>query len=192
MSPTLSLDPSHHRELMLNLFHQVQFDTFEAYDDPRCNVAAITLETFARTLPRLPADIGLEEAYERLMDVSMQLAADAMREHAGRPGPGQVHLIPLTSLYGFRFGEVDDGFRPWLVAVDDLPQRERAVYRLVAVLGWTNARAAGVLGRSQGWTSRLMKRARKRLTAAGVCVEELEKGFFDVETERRKEKACPR
>ncbi|GGQ95912.1 hypothetical protein GCM10010251_08230 [Streptomyces aurantiogriseus] len=186
----MSLDPSRQMELMHSLFHKVQFDTFEAYDDPRCNVTAITQETFTRTLPHLPADICVEEAYERLMDVSMQLAADDVKARENCCGPHEVHLIPLVSLYGFRFGEVDDGFRPWLVEVDALPQSERAVYRLIAFLGWTNARTAEVLARSPGWTSKLMKRAKGRLTSAGVSVEELQKGFFDVEIERRKEKAC--
>lgn len=175
---------------MRGLFHKVRFDTFEAYDDPRCNVTAITQEAFTRTLPRLPAGTGVGEAYERLMDMSMQLAADDVKGRENHCGPCEVHLIPLVSLYGFKFGEVDDEFQPWLAKVDALPQSERAVYRLIAFLGWTNARTAEVLARSEGWTSKLMKRARGHLTSAGVSVEELQKGFFDVEIERRKEKAC--
>ncbi|GKQ39426.1 sigma-70 region 4 domain-containing protein [Streptomyces sp. A012304] len=186
----MTLDPSRQQELMRSLFHEVQFDTFEAYDDPRCNVKRITQEAFTRTLPRLPDGVGVREAYERLMDVSMQLAADDLATRQRRCGPCEVHLIPLVSLYGFRFCEVDDEFRPWLGQVDRLPQSERAVYRLIASLGWTNARTAEVLGRSEGWTSKLMKRARHHLADAGVSVEELQTGFFDVETERRKEKAC--
>jgi hypothetical protein len=191
MSPALSLDPSRYRELMESLFHKVQFDTFESYDDPRCNVKAITQEAFTRTLPELPAEVGLEEAYERLMDVSMQLAADEAKRCADRCGLSEVHLIPLVSLYGFRIGEVDDGFRPWLVAVDALPLEERAIFRLIAFLGWKNVEAAKVLGWSQGWASKRMTKARDLLKSAGVCVEELQKGFFDIEIERRKEKACP-
>lgn len=188
MSPTLTLDPSHHTELIRNLFHKVQFDTFEGYDDPRCNVTALTQEAFTRTLPLLPAGICAQEAYERLMDVSMQLAADDLRARQNCCVPCEIHLIPLVSLYGFRFGEVDDGFQPWLAAVDALPQPDRTVYRLIAFHGWTNARTAEVLGRSQGWSSKVMSRARARLTSAGVCVEELQRGFFDVEIHRRKEK----
>lgn len=188
MSPILTLDPSHQAELIRSLFHKVQFDTFEAYDDPRYNVTAVTQEAFTTTLPGLPAGTGVQEAYERLMDVSMQLAADALRGCQNCCSPHEVHLIPLVCLYGFRIGEVDDEFRPWLAEVDRLPMPERAVHRLIAFHGWTNARTAEVLGRSEGWSSKAMSRARARLASAGVCVEELQRGFFDVEIHRRKEK----
>ncbi|MFE9622042.1 hypothetical protein [Streptomyces sp. NPDC006527] len=191
MSSSPPLDRSHQRGLIRGLFHKVRLDTFETYDDPRCNITAVTQEAFARTLPRLPAGTGVGEAYERLMDMTMQLAADDVQGLRDRRGPCEVHLIPLVSLYGFRFGELDDEFRPWLVQVDALPKKRRAVYRLIASLGWTNARTAEVLGCSEGWTSKLMKQAKDDLTTAGVSVEELQKGFFDVEIDRRKEKACP-
>jgi hypothetical protein len=173
---------------MRGLFHKVRFDTFEAYDDPRCNVTAFTLESFTRTLPLLPADVREGEAYERLMDEAMRLAAQHRKDFEGRTGLSEVHIVPLVSLYGFRLPEVEDEFQPWLVEVDALPRSERAVYRLIASLGWSNARTAEVLGFSEGWTSKLMGRARAALTTAGVSVEELQTGFFDVEIERRKEK----
>ncbi|MFI6034325.1 hypothetical protein ACIBBD_09195 [Streptomyces sp. NPDC051315] len=188
MSPTRPLDPSRRGELMRGLFHKVRFDTFEAYDDPRCNVTAFTLESFTRILPVLPADVREEEAYERLMDETMRLAAGHRKDFESRTGLSEVHIVPLVSLYGFRLLEVDDEFRPWLVEVDALPRTERAVYRLIASLGWSNARTAEVLGFSEGWTSKLMSRARGTLTTAGVSVEELQTDFFDVEIERRKEK----
>ncbi|MFI7500003.1 hypothetical protein ACIBVL_16175 [Streptomyces sp. NPDC049687] len=174
---------------MSRLFHKVRFDTFEVYDDPRFHVTAFTLESFTRTLPLLPAGVSDEEAYEQLMDVTMRLAADHQEDCENRCGLSEVHLVPLVSLYGFRSEEVDDEFRPWLAEVDALPPWDRAVFRLVASLGWTNAKAARVLGRSEGWTSKLNSRARETLTSAGVSVEELQKGFFDVEIRRRKEKA---
>ncbi|MFF4655245.1 hypothetical protein [Streptomyces sp. NPDC001381] len=188
MSSPPPFDPSSYGELMRGLFHQVRLDTFETYDDPRCNITAVTMEAFTVTLPRLPAGTSVEETYERLMDASMQLAADGMKRVRDGCGPYEVHLVPLVSLYGPRLGELDEELLPWLVAVDDLPRKERAVFRAIAHLGWTNVRTAGLLDRSEGWTSKLMARARSLLTRAGVSVEELQTSFFDIEIERRKDK----
>ncbi|MFJ8110654.1 hypothetical protein [Streptomyces sp. NPDC096132] len=172
---------------MRGLFHPVRLDTFETYDDPRYNVTIVTLEAFTVTLPRLPAGVSTREAYERLMDASTQLAAGEMKRVRDACGPHELHLIPLVSLYGPRLCELDEELRPWLAAADGLPLKQRAVFRLIAHLGWTNARTAKLLGRSEGHTSKVMTRAKGLLTDAGVSVEELQ-GFFDEEIERRKDK----
>ena len=187
MSSPPPFDPSSSGEPIRGLFHKVRLDTFETYDDPRCNITAVTLEAFTVTLPRLPAGLGVRETYESLMDTSMQLAADEMKRVQDCCGPWDVHLIPLVSLYGPRLAEWDEELHGWLVAVDGLPPKQRAVFRTIAHLGWTNARTAELLGRSEGWTSKLMTRARKLLTHAGVSVEELQ-GFFDEGIEKRKDK----
>ncbi|MER7693889.1 sigma-70 family RNA polymerase sigma factor [Streptomyces sp. NPDC097610] len=183
------IDVSRRRELMHGLFHQVRFELCDAFADPRCNITRFTMDAFTQVLPKLPADVSNTEAYEKLMDVAVQLAADDRPRFENLRGISEIQFLSLQVLYGFKFTKGHDEFRAWLAAVDDLPEKEGAVFQMIAFYGWKNADTASVLNISEGQASKLMARAKKQLTAAtGVPVEELRESFFDVEIARRNQK----
>ncbi|MGW7529871.1 sigma-70 family RNA polymerase sigma factor [Streptomyces sp. NPDC054783] len=174
------------QELMADLFPQVRFELFDAFPDPRCDVLHFTAEAFTQVLPTLPAGVSNQQAYDKLMDVATQLAADDRPRFEKLHGFGEVKILSLQMLYGFKFKKDRDWFASWLAAVDGLPEKEQAVFFMIAYCGWTNTKTAKVLGISESQTSKLMTRAKKRLTAmAGAPVEELTDGFFHVEITRR-------
>ncbi|MEU8852684.1 hypothetical protein AB0C70_42180 [Streptomyces sp. NPDC048564] len=167
---------------LFRLFDEVRLRTFLAYPDPRSNFEALTMEAFTRAYLDLPADASDEKAYERIMDEAMQLAANDRAYFAERRGRPALYIPSLVDLFGFKAGEE---FHSWLTEVDNLKIAPRAAFHLRAMYEMTNRKASKVLGCSEGWTSKLYSRAELHLTSAGVPVEELKKGFFDVEFKRR-------
>ncbi|MFI1769145.1 sigma-70 family RNA polymerase sigma factor [Streptomyces sp. NPDC020800] len=184
---------SRRRELMTDLFPQVRFELFDAFCDPRCDVLRFTAEAFTQVLPALPAGVSNQQAYDKLMDTATQLAADDRPRFEKLRGYSEAKILSLQMLYGFKFKKDHSWFPSWLAAVDGLPPKERTVFFMIAYCGWTNAKTAKALGISESQASKLMTRAKKKLTAtAGAPVEELMEGFFHVEiTRRNRDNALP-
>ena len=185
------IDKSRRLELMRGLTHQVRYGVFDAFPDPRCNIAYFTVEAFTQVLPTLPAGISDHDAFEAVMDVAVQLAADARPDFQSRRGMSQIQLFSLQVLYGFKLkkGDGDCEFRSLLIAIDSLPEEEGAVFQMIAHCGWTNAKTAKVLEISEGQTSKIMTRAKKKVTAdTGAPVEELMESFFGHDITRRKQR----
>ncbi|MER6342588.1 sigma factor-like helix-turn-helix DNA-binding protein [Streptomyces tendae] len=186
----LKVDKARRLELMRGLKHKVRYGVFDAFPDPRCNIEYFTVEALTQVLPTLPAGISDEDAFEAVMDVAVQLAADARPHFVSLRGISRTQLFSLQTLYGFRLKKEDSEFRSLLIAIDSMPDDEEAVvFQMITHCGWTNKETAQVLGISGGQASKIMKRAREKLTATiGTPVEELMESFFGHDIARRKQK----
>ncbi|MEU2624652.1 sigma factor-like helix-turn-helix DNA-binding protein [Streptomyces sp. NPDC007157] len=186
----LKIDKARRLELMRGLKHQVRYGVFDAFPDPRCNIEYFTVEALTQVLPTLPAGISDQDAFEAVMDVAVQLATDARPQFESLRGISRTQLFSLQTLYGFKLKKEDSEFRNLLVAIDSMPDDEEAVvFQMIAHCGWTNKETAQVLGLSGGQVSKIMKRAREKVTATiGAPVEELMESFFGNDIARRKQK----
>ncbi|MEU9979553.1 sigma factor-like helix-turn-helix DNA-binding protein [Streptomyces sp. NPDC051014] len=187
----LKIDKSRRLELMRGFKHQVRYGVFDAFPDPRCNIESFTAEALTRVLPKLPAEINDRDAFEAVMDAAVQLATDARPQFEGLRGVSRTQLFSLQTLYGFKLKKEDSELRSLLVAIDSMPDDEEAVvFQMIAHCGWTNKKTAQVLGISKGQVSKIMKRAKKKLTATvGTSVEELMESFFGDDIARRNQKS---
>lgn len=130
----------------------------------RSEAEDVAQETFLRLMKKLPAwqpgEAGLKTWLYR---VAINLCIDRQRRRVPEP------VAELPELPDPRAAEAEADFdrsRVVRAALDQLPERQRAVMTLVYYQGFTNAEAAGLLKLSVDAVESLLARARRALRAS--------------------------
>ena len=122
----------------------------------------VVQEALTRFLERPPAPDRPAHAW--LVRVTVNLALDAIRDRRRRAYPGPWLPDPVESGNAERrIEQVESASYAFLVALEALRPRERAVLILRDVLGWSAAESADLLGMREGTARVVHLRARRTL-----------------------------
>lgn len=131
----------------------------------------VVQETFRRALEHPPQEPGTARAW--LFRVATNLAVDVLRRRRAEPYPGPWlpepvatdELLPEAGAPDARYEAMESVSFSFLLALEALEPRDRAVLLLRDVLGFSGPEVAGVLGITPGHVRVVLHRARERLAA---------------------------